>query len=278
MFAYNKHCISCAEKFQPSATILVLCLQDCRPMSKINLETKKFKSSANQWVKWIFKLLMAHEERTESSSFTSCFFLSFSALIPNLDDLSLGKVVASYVGQWNVPLQQGSDPCFLVYFVLHVFTEPPFCSVVVKKHAISLSQFTLSKGSAFSFSWPECSCKTPCTFKGSAGGARSAALRWQQASRAASASSSTTGAPPSNSSTIGTGSTRLTARLATMKNLRQSTRLTLWLDAEEASLLPRLGFEDDSEDQLGAEQILQIDDTANCACSLDRDPPVWNAT
>ena len=59
-----------------------------------------------------------------------------------------------------------------------------------------------------------------------------------------------------------------------MKNLRQSTRLTLWLDAEEASLLPRLGFEDDSEDQLGAEQILQIDDTANCACSLDRDPPV----
>ena len=84
---------------------------------------------------------MAHEERTESSSFTSCFFLSFSALIPNLDDLSLGKVVASYVGQWNVPLQQGSDPCFLMSLVLDVFAEPLFCRIVVKMRNLTESVY-----------------------------------------------------------------------------------------------------------------------------------------
>ena len=48
-----------------------------------------------------------------SSSFSSCFFLSFSAFIPDLDDPVLGKVVASYVGQWNVALQHGSATVIL---------------------------------------------------------------------------------------------------------------------------------------------------------------------
>ena len=75
---------------------------------------------------------------------------------------------------------------------------------------MSLSRFTLRMSSAFSCSWPECSGKAPCRFKGSAGGDGSAALTWQPAPGAASASSSTKGAPPSKSSTI--GSTRLAAR------------------------------------------------------------------
>ena len=55
---------------------------------------------------------------------------------------------------------------------------------------------------------------------------------------------------------------------------RQSTRLALRLSAEEATQWCRLGFqvEDDSQDQRaerGAEQILQIDDAADFAGSLD---------
>ena len=76
-------------------------------MSYINLQT-----AAGGW----------RYARAASSSFASCCFLSFSALIPNLDDLVLGK--ASYVGQWNVPLQQGSDSCFLMSLVLNAFAEP----------------------------------------------------------------------------------------------------------------------------------------------------------
>ena len=55
-----------------------------------------------------------HDVRAASLSFISYFFLSFSSLIPNLDDVVLGKLVSSYVGQWNVPLKQGSDPWFLI--------------------------------------------------------------------------------------------------------------------------------------------------------------------
>ena len=78
-------------------------------------------------------------------------------------------------------------------------------------------------------------------------------------------------APPSKSSTIGTGSTRLAARPAMMKTQSQSACLALWLDAEEASLWQQLCFEDDSQDQLGAEQILQIDNAVDCSGILD--PP-----
>ena len=53
-----------------------------------------------------------------------------------------------------------------------------------------------------------------------------------------------------------------------MKTGRQSTRLALRLDAEEASRW-WLGFEDDSQDQRGAKQILQIDDAVDCAGILD---------
>ena len=56
-----------------------------------------------------------------------------------------------------------------------------------------------------------------------------------------------------------------------MKTQRQSARLAIRLDAEEAHRLRRLGFKDDTQDQRGAEQILQIDDAVDCAGSLD--PP-----
>ena len=58
-----------------------------------------------------------------------------------------------------------------------------------------------------------------------------------------------------------------------MKTQRQSPRLALRLSAVEATRWCRLGFqvEDDSQDHVerGAEQILQIDDAADCAGSLD---------
>ena len=58
-----------------------------------------------------------------------------------------------------------------------------------------------------------------------------------------------------------------------MKTQRQSPSLALWLSAVEATLWCRLGFqvEDDSQDHVehGAEQILQIDDAAHCAGSMD---------
>ena len=77
------------------------------------------------------------------------------------------------------------------------------------------------------------------------------------------------GRPTTKSSTSGTVSTRLAARPATIKTQHQRARLALRLDAEEASWWWRLGFEDDSQDQRGAEQISQIDDAADCAGSLD---------
>ena len=140
-------------------------------------------------------------------------------------------------------------PLYFIYLPNHS------SAVSLQRCAISLSRFTLSRSSNFSCSWPECRGKAPCTSKGSAEGTGSAALRWQQASEAASAPSSTTGAPPSKSSTIGTGSTRLAARQATMKTQRKSARLALRLDAEEACRWWRLGFEDDSpsQDQCGTE-------------------------
>ena len=56
-----------------------------------------------------------------------------------------------------------------------------------------------------------------------------------------------------------------------MKTQRQSTRLALRLSAGETTRWCQLGFqvEDDSQDQRGAYQILQIDDAADCAGRLD---------
>ena len=65
--------------------------------------------------------------------------------------------------------------------------------------------------------------------------------------------------PPPATWTIGTGSTRLAARPATIKTQRQSTRPALRLDAEEATQW-WLGFGDDLQDQRGAKKSLQIDD------------------
>ena len=58
-----------------------------------------------------------------------------------------------------------------------------------------------------------------------------------------------------------------------MKTQRRSPRSALRLSAMEATRWCRLGFqvEDDSQDHVerGAEQILQIDDAADCAGSMD---------
>ena len=60
-----------------------------------------------------------------------------------MDDLVFGKFVASSVGQWNVPLQHGSDLCFLIFPVLYVFAKPLFCRVVVKMLNLSDSDSEL---------------------------------------------------------------------------------------------------------------------------------------
>ena len=60
-------------------------------------------------------------------------------------------------------------------------------------------------------------------------------------------------------------------RPATIKTQCQSPHLALLLSAVEATRWCRLDFqvEDDSQDQRGAEQILQIDDATDCTGSLD---------
>ena len=57
----------------------------------------------------------------------------------------------------------------------------------------------------------------------------------------------------------------------TIKTQRQSPRLALLLSAVEATRWCGLGFqfEDDLQDQDGAEQSLEINDAADCAGSLD---------
>ena len=77
--------------------------------------------------------------RGEGSFFRKLFlplFLSSNPLltplnIPKVDDLVLGQIVASNVGQWKVPLQQGGDPGFFMPLVLHIFAEPLFSLVII---------------------------------------------------------------------------------------------------------------------------------------------------
>ena len=57
--------------------------------------------------------------------------------------------------------------------VLHIYAESLFRLVVVK--ICVFPDFALHRSSAFSSSWPECSCEAPCRFKRLAGGAGSAA-------------------------------------------------------------------------------------------------------
>ena len=91
------------------------------------------------------------------------------------------KSWASYVGQWNVSLLQGSDPCFLITLVLHIFAEPLFSLIVVKMSNFRVPWVGLLCTGALPpllnvlIAWML--LQAPCTFKGSAGGARSAALR-----------------------------------------------------------------------------------------------------
>ena len=63
----------------------------------------------------------------------------------NVDNLVLGKVVTSDVGQWKV---QARDPVFLMPLLLHVFAELLF-RLVIFMMSMSLSLFTFRRSSAF---------------------------------------------------------------------------------------------------------------------------------
>ena len=118
MVSYKKHCSRPAEKSQDSQPSATTAATFARPILKQICLNHQPTNELNNYSNCCW-----HNARAASSCFTSCCFLSFSALIPNSDDLVLGKVVASYVGQWNEPLQQRSDPCFLMSLVPHVFAE-----------------------------------------------------------------------------------------------------------------------------------------------------------
>ena len=113
---------------------------------------------------------------------------------------------------------------------IHEPCDPPYGYVVrSERQEFSRVGPDISRGKN-----PVSSPTAYCTFKGLDGGAVLAALT--AGVQNASASSSKSGVPHSKSSTIGTGSKRLAARPATMKNQRQSPRLSLLLDAQDTSL------------------------------------------
>ena len=84
--------------------------------------------------------------RGQGSFFHKLFlplFLSLNRLltqlnIPKVDDLVLGKIIASNFGQKKVPLQQGGDlvsSCLSVSsLVLHIFAQPLFSLVITMMH------------------------------------------------------------------------------------------------------------------------------------------------
>ena len=189
-------------------------------------------------------------------------FLSFDCTltplnIPNVDDLVLGKVVASNVGQWKVPLQKGSDPCFLMSLVLHVFAEPLFSLVVVKMSNLpEVAHFA----------------QELCLFSIIARVELQGALciqgisdYWRTTLKVVDLF-----APVLLLLQLGQSVLRahLAARPVTIKTQRQSTRLALRLDVEEETWW-WLGFEDDFQDQRGAQKSLQIDNAVDCTGSLD---------
>ena len=162
-------------------------------MSLIHRETNKFKSSASQWANLQTAAgvrtctekrgqRIAHQQVRCSdvhlnvslavSSTLSQLWLPLTLLnIPNVDDLVLGKVVASCVGQCNVPLLQGRDPCFLMSHVLHVLAEPLSCRVVVKmRNRPESVHFAQELHLLLLTTWMHWSC---ITITGSAGGALS---------------------------------------------------------------------------------------------------------
>ena len=75
-----------------------------------------------------------------------CFNRPLTPLnVPKVDDLVLGKVVASDVGQWKVPLQQAGDPGFLMPLVLRVHAKPLFRLIFVMRHNFSESAHFVQK-------------------------------------------------------------------------------------------------------------------------------------
>ena len=66
-----------------------------------------------------------------SSSLSQLQSSAHASELPKVDDLVLGQIVTSNVGQWKVPLQQGGDPDFFMPLELHIFAEPPFSLVVI---------------------------------------------------------------------------------------------------------------------------------------------------
>ena len=140
------------------------------------------------------------------------------------------KVVASHVGQWKVLLQQARDPSSLMRLLLHVFAKLLFCfwelGPLFGLAAVRCSSlFTLRRNSAFS---PSCSGEAPCRQR-ICRRSLSCALRCvvqTPAVGAASASSRPSCASsPLATWMIGSGSTLLAPRQATMK----TQCIRLWL-------------------------------------------------
>ena len=91
-----------------------------RPISLINIQT----ASGVRRERSFFRLL--------SLLLFLCFNRPLTPLkVPKVDELVLGKVVASEFGQWKVPLQQQGEPGFLMPLVLHVLAKSLFCLVLV---------------------------------------------------------------------------------------------------------------------------------------------------
>ena len=87
-------------------------------------------SKANQFNKYS-AATGARRERSFFRLLSLLLFLCFNRpltplKVPKVDELVLGKVVASEFGQWKVPLQQQGEPGFLMPLVLHVLAKSLF--------------------------------------------------------------------------------------------------------------------------------------------------------
>ena len=95
---------------------------------------------------WVQLLLLAVFSSLSQLQWSSYLWTMMN--IPKKDDLVFGKpgkVVVSYVGQWKVPLQQASDPGFLMPLVLHLLAELHFSLAVVMSSNFRVKQFHSAK-------------------------------------------------------------------------------------------------------------------------------------
>ena len=177
-----------------------------RPISLINIQTATCVRRERSFFHLLSLLLFL------------CFNRPLTPLnVPKVDDLVLGKVVASDVGQWcwtESAVAAGRWSWF------PWFPHASCTSCTCQTNLPPRRLLTLHRSSAFSWVSSSCKGEAPCWYKGYEEGACVAALLWQQVGGAASASSSTAVArfaSPPATWTVCTGSTRLTWAPATMK-------------------------------------------------------------